>query len=852
MRFNDRAMALAGIPDLPIDAFKKEGGKIKLHGGGGGQPANTTQTTTTIPEYAKPYVERMLGKAEAFTNTPYQAYRGERVAGFTPLQQQSFQSAAELGPTAQTGLGSQLAGMAGIRAGEASYAPSQFGILGARTRSFTQPGAAAAYMSPYQQAVTDIEKREAIRGSDIMRQQQQAQAVQQGAFGGARSAIVEAERQRNLGTQLGDIQARGGQSAFQQAQQQFNAEQQARLQAQLANQQAFMEAQRGTEQSRQFGAGYGMQGLQQQLAAAGALGQLGQSQFAQQQQAMQAQAAAGAQQQALEQQKLTQGYQDFLTQRGYPQQQLSFMSDILRGGPLSQTTYQMYQAPPSMPSQLAQLGLGAYGISQLGQSGLFRKEGGVVKSYAEGGIAMAGGGRSYDVPPEKLMGMMKKMSSEQLDTIGRSTNNAVTLGIVQAEMDRRQMMEEGKMLARAVPEGTVRDAMMGIDEVPIDPRMFSDTAVGEVEPAQESEEMARGGIVAFAKGDKVQTKPDYISEFAAMDPSKIFATPEERAATSEAALKRYKEYVGPDESIPAMQEFSKSLALTPEERASQRAGLALKTAAKFGRSGTTFSAELGEAFGVAAEEGEKAMKLDREIKRQQKLLDIDVKKAQRAEKRGEWDMLEKYGDKADAKAEKIAGLKMDQAKVLGEAQLKREQMANQLEAARISAGPGYAAANKPTDFRTAQSAFLGQAMADFRAKNPGKQPSELELATMNKQATIDAANAMKQYAGDIRGKDLERKIYSDAREQALKERDSVSNKEFRRIAKEKGISVADAQDLWIKDRTAEILAGMGGGGGGGGGATQQPAPAAGYREGQTGKDLNGKPIVFRNGQWVYQ
>ena len=49
MRFNDRAMALAGIPDLPIDAFKKEGGKIKLHGGGGGQPTTTYSQTSTIP-----------------------------------------------------------------------------------------------------------------------------------------------------------------------------------------------------------------------------------------------------------------------------------------------------------------------------------------------------------------------------------------------------------------------------------------------------------------------------------------------------------------------------------------------------------------------------------------------------------------------------------------------------------------------------------------------------------------------------------------------------------------------------------------------------------------------------------
>lgn len=411
MRFNDRAMALAGIPDLPIDAFKKEGGKIKLHGGGGGPapPTSTTNVTTTIPEYAKPYVERLLGKAEALTSSGYQPYGGQRVADFSPLQQQSMQAAANLGPTQQIGLGTQMAGLAGLRAGEASYAPTQFsnayqapgtyqpgqfGIMGARTSSFTRPGTAEMYMSPFQQAVTDIEKREATRASDIMGQRQQAQAVQAGAFGGSRQGLVEAERQRNLAQQLGDIQTRGGQAAYQTAMQQFNAEQQARLQAQLANQQAMMEAQRlgetsrqfgfgqgmtaaeaqaryGTEaqrlaeQSRQFGAGYGMQGIQQQLASAQQLGALGQTQFAQQEAAMRAQAQAGSQQQAQRQQVLDQAYQDFLSQRGQPYQQLSFMSDILRGGPLSQSTQQIYTAPPSTMSQLAGLGLGAYGLNRM-------------------------------------------------------------------------------------------------------------------------------------------------------------------------------------------------------------------------------------------------------------------------------------------------------------------------------------------------------------------------------------------------------------------------------------------------------------------------------------------------------
>ncbi len=296
-------------------------------GGGGSQPTNTTQTTTTIPEYAKPYMERTLGKAEALSESPYQAYGGQRVSEFSPLQQQAFQGAANLGPTQQLGVGTQLAGLGGL------------GALGAGQNyamQATNPYAMQAYMSPYIQNALDPQMREAERSSAIQGQQNQAMAAQRGAFGGSRTAIVEAERQRNLAQQQGDIYGRGMQSAFEQA-----------------------------RQAQQFGSTLGLQGYGQATSAAGALGQLGQTQFGQQQQSMQAQAQMGAQQQAREQQMLDQAYQDFLSQRGHPQQQVAFMSDILRGGPLSQTTQAQYTAPPSMASQLAGLGMAGYGAYKM-------------------------------------------------------------------------------------------------------------------------------------------------------------------------------------------------------------------------------------------------------------------------------------------------------------------------------------------------------------------------------------------------------------------------------------------------------------------------------------------------------
>lgn len=170
--------------------------------------------------------------------------------------------------------------------------------------------------------------------------------------------------QQNLGARLG-IQQLGVQTGMQSQ----LANQQAQLQAQ---QQGLQQQQFGSEfdeRSRQFGANLGLQGLQQQLAAAGTLGQLGQSQFNQQQQASQNQLQAGSQLQMQEQQRLQAGYEDFLARQRYPYSQLGFMSDLIRGTPTAGGIQTMYQAPPSLLGQAAGAGMGIAGLSQAFRGG---------------------------------------------------------------------------------------------------------------------------------------------------------------------------------------------------------------------------------------------------------------------------------------------------------------------------------------------------------------------------------------------------------------------------------------------------------------------------------------------------
>lgn len=145
--------------------------------------------------------------------------------GYNP-QLQTFQ----MGPAQQVGAQNVTAN--NIQA--AQMGPAQE----VQTKSFAQPGAASTMMSPYMDAVVKAQQREAMRNAGIMGLQRNAAATKSGAFGGSRQAIENAEANRNLSTQLGDIESTGLQQAYQQAQNQFNTEQQANLTAQQANQQA--------------------------------------------------------------------------------------------------------------------------------------------------------------------------------------------------------------------------------------------------------------------------------------------------------------------------------------------------------------------------------------------------------------------------------------------------------------------------------------------------------------------------------------------------------------------------------------------------------------------------------------
>jgi hypothetical protein len=634
-------------------------------------PMSQIDSQQGVAGYAQPYVNTMLGATmqnlfdyDASGNAigikqynPYSYNPADYVAGFSPLQQQAQQGIAGLRAPYQTQQASNYANQAiqglmnqqynpqtggymsvsGSQANAASagnaptnqaaqfQGPDKLGFQSVNNQGLTnyQMGpaervgvqnfggqSAQDYMNPYMQNVVDIQQREAQRQADIAGTSRGAQAAKSGAFGGSRQAIMDAEAARNLATQKGDIQAQGLNTAYTNAQQQFNADQARQLQAQqanqqaglttgqqnlaanlgvqslgagqnlqsqlanqqagltsgqanqnmqyntglqnaqlaqqanlanqairgqyglanagyqqqanlqnaqqqqqanLANQQANQQAQNLAAQQQQFGANYGMQGLQGALSGANTLGNLGTQQLNNQLGIYNAQNTAGNQQQQQQQNIINQGISNYNTAQQYPMQQLGQMRNMLQGLPITTTSQQSYQAAPTNLQNIMALGMGGYGLNQLmgggggsggagggglnvsgllnsGASGIGNllsggadligrgisgvgslfgfQEGGPVKSYAQGGVTSEENVRSIAnfLPTPQLP---KSFQMAQ----GRGDVNAQNA--LEQEMAERTSLQRGLGSAfNQLPQNTQQNIIRA----------------------------AKGGIVAFTKG----------------------------------------------------------------------------------------------------------------------------------------------------------------------------------------------------------------------------------------------------------------------------------------------------------------------------------------------------------------
>ena len=358
------------------------GGGGSSGGGSGAAPTNQNYTTSNIAPWAQTGVESLIhsGMQDVYPNmtqnadgtfdlgaqqgyVPFNANSTDpatqqamaagisQVAGFSPLQQQSFQSAQNLQTPGQFGAATGLTGMAGMGSLQAGQ---NFQNMA------TDPNAVQSYMNPYLQASLNPQLAEIQRQYDITGQQQAGQATQQGAFGGGRDAVMAAENDRNKNTAMNQAIGQGYNTAFNNAQNQMNT-----------------------------GAQLGLQGYNQAGQAGANLSNIGGQQLQAQQGVIGLQNQLGSQQQQNAQNQLSFGAQNFANMQNYPMQQLGQLESLYTGAP--QNIQQLgYQAPPSMVSQIGGLGtagLGAYGLYNAATKA--NKKGGIIK-YNAGGIVSLG------------------------------------------------------------------------------------------------------------------------------------------------------------------------------------------------------------------------------------------------------------------------------------------------------------------------------------------------------------------------------------------------------------------------------------------------------------------------------
>ena len=277
--------------------------------------ATTRAEESSLSSWAGPYVTEMLGRGQALAGLPYQAYMGPLTAGESGLQQQAFQGLGAIQtPTAQQTTYDPMSFTgAGYAAPTAQQAAA--GEMGAYTPA--SGNVVQQYMTPYLQGALQPQYDAASRQAQIAAQNLQSQFGKAGAYGGSRQGVAEAELQRGLLDRMANITGQGYQTAFEQAQQQFNAEQARQMAA--ANQ-----AQR-----------YGLDVLG-------------------------AQQTGGGLQRAIEQQGIGADIAQFEQERDYPFKNVQFMQSLLQGLPLETQSYSYYE-----PSGLQSLAAGGKDIMSI-------------------------------------------------------------------------------------------------------------------------------------------------------------------------------------------------------------------------------------------------------------------------------------------------------------------------------------------------------------------------------------------------------------------------------------------------------------------------------------------------------
>jgi hypothetical protein len=331
-------------------------------GKGGGSSDQKVTQIQELPEYARPFYENLMGRAEAESLGGYTPYGGERLVksgdyGDINASRDMVRNIATMDVPglrdAMGQVGSNINQISGMMPGMQQLGQRMAGYADKEARQFSGDEV-NQYMSPYMEAVIDRQKAGARLDFDRNQAARDAAAVNAGAFGGSRQAVSQYLAEEGLNRQLGDIEATGRQQAFEQAAQQFGADRA----AQMAQDQFGLGALQG--QAGMYGQQLGALG--QQAGLAGQYAGLGGQQRAAGIQGAQLLEGIGKAQMGEDQASLDMAYQDFLRQQGYNKDQLGFLSNILQGVPVSPNTTQYTQMPYNPMAQAMGAGIAGLGL----------------------------------------------------------------------------------------------------------------------------------------------------------------------------------------------------------------------------------------------------------------------------------------------------------------------------------------------------------------------------------------------------------------------------------------------------------------------------------------------------------
>jgi len=450
---------------------------------GQGQPTQqipqTVQTTEIAKEVA-PFIKDILGKGQAL-------YKQRMDEGYVPYEGQTL---AEMSPD-------QLAaeeGLRGLVGSQAANIAEARGLTRGQTDAPTIENL-QSFMNPYQQAVTDIAKRQATEQFEqTTLPTLRKRAVDAGSFGGSRAAMLESQAQDNQARLLADLQAKGDLAAFQNAQKAFaDQKERERLAAEGLTSLSGIE---DTAARRELA------GLQ----------------------------AVGVTQQKREQQLLDEAYKKFLDERKFPESQLAQYQGFVQGAsPFlapTKTTMADQTYNPSPIERALTFGTTALGTAQAAKN-LFSKEGGGIKQglaslpvvqRADAGIIMDESAQRRRPPMvedeedisgksrgEKFADRFKEINeivpreegvqSQGEDLADSFKNFLKSLGINTGQPKQEIEQEDistpiiKKTDPKNIPPGFVEEGEFGGKSDYVDPRGLDDTIASQVKPDEPKPEV---------------------------------------------------------------------------------------------------------------------------------------------------------------------------------------------------------------------------------------------------------------------------------------------------------------------------------------------------------------------------